>query len=89
MKESFFARVKAQNQNPGWLGELLKNKDFYLTLYAALEEEDSKIIPIAVTMNKKRKISEIKIINLNVDGEFTEDWPDGFFDERFVELGLL
>jgi predicted ATPase len=89
VKDSFSGRIRVQNNNPGWLGELLKKRDFYLSLYAALEEENSKIIPIAVTMNKKRKISEIKIINLNVDGEFTEDWPDGFFDERFVELGLL
>ena len=90
-------QLKARLSNPRRASDLrdqifekaINNRDFIQNLYQALKDENAKIQPIAVTINKKTKLSTSYLINLNKDGEFIEEWPDGFFDERFVELGIL
>ena len=39
-------------------------------------------------MDKRKKTSFCKKIKLTDDGEFIGEWPDGFFDERFDEIGI-
>ena len=41
-----------------------------------------------VTMNKKERKSENKLLKITPSGNFKGKWPEGFFEERFVELGI-
>ena len=52
-------------------------------IYLALKEIQS-VFP--VTVGRAVPVSEIVNLPLNQNGEFTEEWPGGFFDEGFDEL---
>ena len=67
----------------------MKDTEFSKKLFVELIKENAVIQPLAVTLDKKTKTSIIKNINLRADGKFIDDWPDGFFEERYKEKGLL
>ena len=41
-----------------------------------------------ITTNKKELKSQNKLLKITPSGNFNGDWPEGFFEERFVELGI-
>ena len=41
-----------------------------------------------ITTNLKEPKSQNKLLKITPSGNFNGDWPEGFFEERFVELGL-
>ena len=41
-----------------------------------------------VTMNIKERQSQNKLLKITPSGNFNGRWPEGFFEERFVELGI-
>ena len=41
-----------------------------------------------VTTNENESKSQNSLLKLTPSGNFNGDWPEGFFEERFVELGL-
>ena len=69
------------------LKNLINEKTFFYKLYSEFNATKQNII--AVSINKKSLVSSKKIIGLSENGKFLGEWPDGFFDERFIEKGLL
>ena len=41
-----------------------------------------------ITTNKKELKSQNKLLKITPSGNFNGDWPEEFFEERFVELGI-
>jgi len=41
-----------------------------------------------ITTNKNERKSQNKLLKITPSGNFNGDWPEGFFEERFVELGI-
>lgn len=88
IKRKILSRVAFKDKDLRELKEIFRETDFYDKLFHSLTEEKIKIQPLAISMDKRKKTSFCKKIKLTDDGEFIGEWPDGFFDERFDEIGI-
>ena len=88
MKRAMKKRAVLDNKDLDEMKKILQDPDFFDKLFNAFSEESIKIQPLAVSMDKRKKTSFCKKIKLTDDGELIGEWPDGFFDERFDEIGI-
>jgi len=74
---------RSKNLDPAWLPKLLTDKNLYHKIYSLCAVKIA-----AVTINPKTRVSFKERIILSNKGDFIGEWPDGFFEERFQELGI-
>ena len=51
-------------------------------------ESEIDLVELNLTDSKNGKSINHKV-EINKEGEFIDIWPEGFFEERFVEMGMI